>query len=106
MIYMGTLMHADVFFFVTTIALVVIALFCVVALIVMLVILWRAKKIVDEVHGIAQEVRAEVQLVREDIKDARAKLTTGMKIKSVFDLVMGIIKRHKSKGESKRQKAK
>ena len=62
---MTSLVHADIFFFVTTIAVVVVGILCVIVLIYIIRILHRA-------HEIAAEIRSEAALLREDIREMRA----------------------------------
>jgi len=61
---MDTLIHADVFFFVTTIAVVVVAIALTVALIYLAMVLRRARDVMGE-------IKAETILVRDDIHDLR-----------------------------------
>jgi hypothetical protein len=67
---MDSLIHADIFFFVTTIAVVVIGAFAVVALAYLIKLLRRGREI-------AEQVRAETVLVRADIQRVRDELTGG-----------------------------
>lgn len=69
-------MHADIFFFVTTIAVVVVALFFTIALIYLIVILKR-------VRDIAEQVKEETILFREDVHELRDQVKrTGFQAKS------------------------
>ena len=93
-------MHADIFFFVTTIAVVVIAVLFVAILIYIFVIMRRAKSLIDDAKGIAREIKEETVLIREDIRDARAKVATGLQVKSIFDFISGVIRRRKAKSRA------
>src|SRR5579872_6142406 len=73
---MDTLMHADIFFFVTTIAVVVVALCFTIALIYLIVILKR-------VRDIADQIREETILFREDVHELRDQVKrTGFQAKA------------------------
>ena len=61
---MNTLVHADIFFAVTTAAVIVVTLLVAVLLIYLIMVLNRIK-------DIAEQVREEAVLVREDIHDLR-----------------------------------
>jgi hypothetical protein len=92
---MDTLMHADIFFFVTTIAVVVIALCFIVALFYVIAILNRIKTI-------AEMVREEATLFREDVHDLReAVKKEGFRLKNMFDFVTSFLGKKKSKGRNK-----
>jgi hypothetical protein len=75
---MDTLMHADIFFFVTTIAVVVVGLVFTIALIYIIMILNRVK-------NIAEMVREETILFREDVHELRASVKReGFKISNMI----------------------
>ena len=75
---MNDLIHADIFFFVTTIAVVVVGIIFAVALIYLVMTLRRIRKIADLVHE-------EAVLVQEDMHDLRdAVRREGFKLKTVF----------------------
>ena len=87
---MDSLVHADIFFFVTTIAVVVVGILFVIALIYLIRLLHRA-------HEIAEQVRAEAVLVRGDIQNIRNHVQQGgSKLKLIGDIIAGIFK-NKSK---------
>lgn len=93
---MDTLIHADIFFFVTTIAVIVLTLLLIVVLIYLIMALRRIKTI-------AEQIRDETILFREDIHDLRASVQKeGFKLKSLFDFGYSFFKRRvgkKSKNE-------
>ena len=93
---MDTLMNANIFFFVTTIAVVVVTLLLAVALIYLVMALNRIK-------NIAEQVRDETILFREDIHGLRESVQReGFKMKSLFDFGYNFFKKRigkKSKGE-------
>jgi hypothetical protein len=91
---MDSLVHADIFFFVTTIAVVVIAAVFTVVLVYLAKILHDVKKITAQVHE-------ETVLFREDIRDLREQVRNeGFKLRSFLDLITGFFGR-KKKSRSK-----
>jgi hypothetical protein len=62
---MNTLIHADIFFFVTTIVVIVVGIAFTIALIYL-------AKVLSDVKEITQQVKEETMLVREDIKGLRS----------------------------------
>jgi len=64
---MDTLIHADVFFFVTTIAVIVVTALLAVALLYLI-------RVLRQVEGIGKEIKAETVLIREDIKNLRGSV--------------------------------
>jgi membrane protein DedA with SNARE-associated domain len=91
---MDTLIHADIFFFVTTIAVVVIGAALTIFIVYLIGILRRAKKISEEVH-------AEALLLRRDLADLRAEVRKrGAAAGSAMDWMgkfMGMNKKSRSK---------
>jgi hypothetical protein len=84
---MDTLMHADIFFFVTTIAVVVITLFLIAALVILIKVLYQIK-------GVAEQVREETILFREDIHGLRDGIRReGFKLKNFFDFGYAFFKK-------------
>ncbi|MDE2019588.1 MAG: hypothetical protein KGJ13_04535 [Patescibacteria group bacterium] len=78
---MSSLIHADIFFFVSTIALVVIALLMVIALVYLIGILRRTRNVVAQIDD-------EASLLREDIRKARARIEAeGFKIKHLLSFL-------------------
>ncbi len=93
---MDTLIHADIFFFVTTIAVVIVAAIFIVVLIYLIKVLMDLKKITEQ-------VRDEAILVREDLSDLRSNIKReGFKLHSLVDFVAGIFKRKKAPRSKKK----
>jgi uncharacterized protein YoxC len=91
---MDTLIHADIFFFVTTIAVVVITLLLIVVLIYVI-------KVLNRIKDIAEQVRQETVLFREDIHGLRDSVRAeGFKIKNLLSFFQGFVKH--TKGRSKK----
>jgi uncharacterized membrane protein len=92
---MDTLIHADIFFFVTTIAVIVVTALLVIVLIYLI-------RVLRQVEEIGKEIKAEAVLVREDIHGLRENIRRdGFKVQHFFNFVTGLIKR---KMPSKRSK--
>jgi hypothetical protein len=64
---MDTLIHADIFFFVTTIAVVIVSIALTIALIYL-------AKVLSDVKEITQQAKEETVLFREDIKGLRSDI--------------------------------
>jgi hypothetical protein len=91
---MDTLVHANIFFFITTIAVVIVTLLLTVVSFYLVGVLRRLRDIADE-------VKHETMLVREDIQNARMKVKAGgMRVAHLFDFFSGMggrAERRKSK---------
>ena len=86
----NTLIHADIFFFVTTIAVIVVGTALTVALIYLAQVLSDLKKITGQVHE-------ETVLFREDVRDLRNHVRReGFKMQHFFDFVTKLIRRKKN----------
>jgi len=86
---MSSLVHADIFFFVTTIAVVVVAA----ALTVVLIYL---AKILHDMRKVTEQVREETILFRKDISDLREQVRNeGFKLRSFFDTIAAFFGRRK-----------
>jgi uncharacterized protein YoxC len=88
---MDTLIHADIFFFVTTIAVVIITLLFIVLLIYLI-------QAIRRVRDIAEQVRDETILFREDVHQLRDQVKrTGFQAKSFLTVFQNVFTRKKSK---------
>jgi hypothetical protein len=88
---MDTLIHADIFFFVTTIVVVVLGI----ALLIALIYLIQALR---KIRNIVEQVREETVLFREDVKDLRSSIRReGFTIAHAFSFVQKLISKRKSK---------
>jgi hypothetical protein len=75
---MNTLIHADIFFFVTTIAVVVVALFLTIALIYLI-------RVLNQIQEIGKEIKEEAVLIRGDINELRNSVKReGFRLQSIF----------------------
>ncbi len=87
---MDTLIHADIFFFITAIAVVVLSIGCAVIIFYLIRILRR----IDE---ISEKVRVESDEIVRDVKDFRATMRSeGIKVKTVLDMFLGFVKKAKN----------
>ncbi len=78
---MDTLIHADIFFFVTTIAVVVVA-------VVLTVVLIYLAKILSDIKKITAQVHEETILFREDLHDLRIEVRRdGFKLRHVMEFL-------------------
>ena len=86
----NTLIHADIFFFVTTIAVVIVAVALTVALIYL-------AKVLNDLKEITRQVREETVLFREDLKDLRGEVRReGFQMKQFADFFIKLFKRKKA----------
>ena len=88
---MTTLIHADIFFFVTTVAVIAVG-------IVFTIVLIYLANVLRQVRDVIQEVKEEAVLVRGDIAQCRNNIKQGEgKLKSLVDMALNIFKFKKSK---------
>lgn len=80
---MNTLIHADIFFFITTIAVILLV-------ILLIILLAYAIKIVRTISSIAETVKTESENVVEDIAELRGKVKEeGVKVSAFWRFVTG-----------------
>lgn len=97
---MDTLIHADIFFFVTTIVVIMVGLLFIVALIYLIKILYSVKRI-------AEEVRDETILFREDVHELRDSIKReGFKLKNLLGMFQRFIPFFSKMKGSKKSKEK
>lgn len=78
---MSTLIHADVFFFVTTIAVVVVAVVLTIALVYFI-------RVLRTVRDVSEAIKEETNLIREDIRVAREDVKReGFKLKHLVSFL-------------------
>ncbi|HEX4104258.1 MAG TPA: hypothetical protein VHZ04_02145 [Candidatus Paceibacterota bacterium] len=95
---MDTLIHADIFFFVTTIAVVLVTIALIIALIYLI-------RVLRQVEEIGKEIKAETVLVREDIKELRDNVRReGFKLQHLYNFVTRLIKPKKSSASPRSKK--
>jgi len=76
-----SLIHADVFFFISTVALVLVSVGVIIALVYAIKILKNIKDVSDRVNEESVEIIADVKILRKNLRDE------GLKWKHVIDLV-------------------
>jgi predicted PurR-regulated permease PerM len=82
---MNEVVHADIFFFITSIAVVVLT-------IALLVLIYYAIVIARQVKGLVERVEQVEKDIELDIAKVRASLTQeGVKTKAIADLILGFI---------------
>lgn len=89
---MNTLIHADIFFFISTIALVFISLGLIISLVYIIKILRNVSDVSDKVKDESTEILADIKEMRTDIKKEGFKLRY---VSSFFSRLFG--RRAKSK---------
>lgn len=87
---MESIIHADIFFFVTTLAIIVLAI----GFIVLFVYLFR---IVKDVQHISKKVREESDRIIGDVEEARLNVKeNGLRITGVVDFIRTLFKRNRT----------
>ena len=78
---MDEFLKMDIFFFVTTVAVIVIAFFAA-------YVLWRLQRVLKSVEHISEQVALESDVVRQDIAEMRSDIRHGKgRIKSLFSFL-------------------
>jgi len=86
---MSEFLKMDVFFLVTTIAVVVITLFAA-------FVLWRLGRVLKNVEHVSKQVAIESDMVRQDIAEMRSDIRAGKgRLKSLFGFLKNTSKRAK-----------
>ncbi|OHA17323.1 MAG: hypothetical protein A3C79_03330 [Candidatus Taylorbacteria bacterium RIFCSPHIGHO2_02_FULL_45_28] len=84
---MQTLIHADIFFFITSIAVVLVSIGLIIALIFII-------KILNNIHKISDMLRSESGLVVEDVHALRGKIREGkLSLAGIFRLFRDLFTR-------------
>ena len=90
---MTTLIHADIFFFVTTIVVVIVGIALTIALIYL-------AKVLSDVKDITKEVKEETILFREDIGELRGDIKKeGFRIERLLMFVKNLFKKTKPRSK-------
>jgi hypothetical protein len=91
---MSNLIHADVFFFVSTILLSLLV-------IVFIIVLVYLIRVLREARSVARLVREEAERLAGDLEAMREKIRTeSFSLGNVFSLVVGFLKSKKKKGRA------
>lgn len=87
---MDTLIHADIFFFITAISVVVLSIGTG-------IVIYYLVRILRRIDEISEKVRAESDEIVRDVKDFRATMRSeGIKVKTVLDMFLGFVKKAKN----------
>lgn len=88
---MDEFLKMDIFFFVTTVAVVVIAFFAT-------YVLWRLQRVLKNIEHVSEQVAIESDIVRQDIAEMRSDIRHGKgRLKSLFGFLTKTEKRTKKK---------
>ena len=85
---MSTLIHADIFFFVTTIAVVLIASLFIVVIIYVV-------RILNDLHYISGVVRKETDLIAADIEEMREDMKGQGFFQGLYSVILGLFRARK-----------
>lgn len=96
---MDTLIHADIFFFVTTIAVVVITIALTVLVVYLVKVFRNVRKITDAVSEEMVLLRRDISDLRNEIRERGARAATGI---DWIEQFFGRAKKSRSKKKSKR----
>ncbi len=92
---MESLIKADIFFFVTTIAVVCLSAACIVISVYLV-------KILRQIHEISDKVKSETNNIVGDIRDLRAAVREeGSKLKLISELLTQFMPKKKGRGKTK-----
>jgi hypothetical protein len=84
---MQTLVHADIFFFISTIALVVLSILVAIGLYYALGILRDVRKVAARLEKASQDIEKDLDTLRSKVK------AEGNKVRGIADLVLGFVTR-------------
>ncbi|MCE9643983.1 hypothetical protein K8Q93_01935 [Candidatus Parcubacteria bacterium] len=94
---MNEILHANIFFLITSIAVIVVGIGLSIALYYVILIL-------REFREVAEKVRKASDGLEEDFQDLRAGVKSeGRKVKSAFDLALGFILQRFARGKPKKK---
>ncbi|HUC01744.1 MAG TPA: hypothetical protein VMA75_02465 [Candidatus Paceibacterota bacterium] len=92
---MDTLIHADIFFFVTTIVVVIVGIALTIALIYL-------AKVLSDIKDITRQVKEETVLFRNDIKDLRGDIKKeGFRMERFMIFIKNLFKKTSARSKKK-----
>jgi hypothetical protein len=97
---MQTLVHADIFFFISTICLVLLSILAGVGLYYAIGILRDVREVTDRIKKASSDIERDLDALRYSVK------AEGAKVRGIADLVLGFITRALSPKPIKRKKPK
>ncbi len=90
---MNTLVHADIFFFVTTIAVIIVAIALTIALVYL-------AKVLSDIKEITKQVKEETVLFREDISGLRGDIKKeGFRVERFLMFAKNLFKKTKTRSK-------
>ena len=94
---MTEVVHADIFFFITAIAVIVVGVASLIALYYAIVILRDAREIVKKIRQASDEIEEDFEDLRENIRNE------GVKVRAIVELVLAFIRRKLPKPRPKKR---
>jgi hypothetical protein len=95
---MDTLIHADIFFFVTTVAVVIVGIALTIALVYL-------ANVLSDIKEITKQVKEETILFREDIKDLRGDIKhEGFRAERFFIFIKNLFKKTNTRSKKEIKK--
>ena len=95
---MSEVVHADIFFFITSVAVCLITAGALVALYFFVGILRDVRAIAAKVRKASDELERDFEHLRGEVK------AEGMRVRTVFDIFLGFLQRHMTTAAPKRRK--
>ena len=95
---MTEVVHADIFFFITSVAVVLVTLGMLVALFFIIAILREVRAIAQKVRKASDELERDFERLRGEVK------AEGMRVKTVFDIFLSFLGRYMAASVPKRRK--
>ena len=96
---MGELVHADIFFFVTTVAVMVVATILAIALVYAIGILRDVRAIVRRMRQASESLESDFNALRHSVQQK------GAKAHMLVDMVLGFVSRHLAKSSARPKRA-
>ncbi len=97
---MNELVHADIFFFITAVAVMLVATILAVALVYVVYILRDVRAIVARMRRASESIESDLHLLRQEAKQE------GVKALTLVDMVLGFVMRKFAGAVSKKRSAK
>ncbi len=94
---MTEVVHADIFFFITSIAVIVVGAGALIALYYAIVILRDVRAVVEKIRQASEEIEEDFESLRANIKNE------GAKIKTIAELILAFIRRKFPKVRGKKK---
>ena len=93
---MDQLVHADIFFFITAIAVVIISIGLAIVLYFVIDIVLDVRAVVKKVRKASSELEQDFEVLRSSVKEE------GVRVKTIVELVLAFIARQIPKGRKKK----